>query len=299
LKRIKALVLGSGNIGTDLALRMASDERFEVLGLVGRRDDSPGLIRVRSESIPGYGNGLKAALSESIEFDVLFDATSALDHAHHWMMISDAKKLVIDLTPSRIGVPMVPILIDEHENFQISDSSDHSNNYSMITCGGQSSAAVVFSFYESSDLISEVEVSSSISAKSAGMATRRNVDQYIDATEKLASLISGCVDTKAILVLNPAEPPVMMRTTVTVRAQNLDLDEANRTLIKMEQAMRKFVPGYRVVVPIHSLGSDIFSATVLIEGAGFYLPKFSGNLDVINAAAVETAIKYFEKKKEA
>jgi acetaldehyde dehydrogenase len=288
--------LGSGNIGTDLVLRLANDDRFDVVGLVGRRRESPGLMRAQNESIPVYWNGLEGVLSEKLQFDVLFDATSAQDHSHHWCMISDAKKLVIDLTPSQIGVPMVPILINEHKDFVIMQPTEHSQNYSMITCGGQSSAALIFSFYASCELIYEVEVSSSISAKSAGLATRRNVDNYIEATENLASLISKCSNTKAILVLNPAEPPVMMRTTVTVRAMNLDLEGANRVLAQMEQAMKHFVPGYRVVVPVHSLGDDVFAATVLIEGAGFYLPRYSGNLDVINAAAAETAIRCFNER---
>lgn len=293
MKRIRAFVLGSGNIGTDLALRMSQDSRFDLVGLVGRRPDSAGISKARSVEIPVFVEGVDKAFSECSEFDVVFDATSALDHPFHWNLVSQRNKLMIDLTPSQVGLPMVPILMGKHEEFSIVDSRKMIRNFSMITCGGQSSAALLFSFFSASKIIYEVEISSSIAARSAGLATRRNVDNYISATEDLAKLVCQCEVTKSILVLNPAEPPVMMRTTVTVRCKDLDLLQASSVLDDMEASMQQFVPGYRVVVPIHALGSNTFSATALVEGAGYYLPTYAGNLDVINAAAVETAAKYF------
>jgi acetaldehyde dehydrogenase len=295
---LRALILGSGNIGTDLALRINGDSRYEVVGLVGRRRDSAGLIRADSQNIPVFWQGAERAIDTAKNFDVLFDATSALDHPGHWQMLEGTNKLMIDLTPSQIGQPMVPILMNVHQNFNLFRPLDSPMNYSMVTCGGQSAAALIFSLEQASDSILDLEVSSSIAAKSAGLATRRNVDNYISATENLAKLISKCENTKAILVLNPAEPPVMMRTTVTLRAKKMDLELATELASKFEKAMQSFVPGYRIIIPIHALGEETYSASVLVEGAGFYLPTFSGNLDVINAAAVETAIRYFGLQQE-
>lgn len=291
---IKALILGSGNIGTDLALRMRTDQRFELVGLVGRRLESEGLLKAGDNGIAVFSEGASQALSGNINFNVVFDATSAADHIEHWKLISGRKCVVIDLTPSQLGKPMVPILMGRHVDFSLDGQELTERNFSMITCGGQSSAALIYALQSASKRILEVEVSSSIASRSAGLATRRNIDNYIAATESLAASISGTQKTKAILVLNPTDPPVMMRTTVTVNAIDMKVDVANQVLREMEEAMQEFVPGYRIVVPIHSQNENVYSATVIVEGAGFYLPRYAGNLDVINAAAVETASRLFE-----
>ena len=292
-KSIKALILGSGNIGTDLALRLRNDQRFDVVGLVGRRPDSEGLLKAKACGIPIFSGGAASILSGETQFHVVFDATSAIDHVDHWRKIADKRCLVIDLTPSQLGRPMVPILMGRQEIFALEEGGLEQKNFSMITCGGQSSAAIIYSLRRASKKILDVEVSSSIASRSAGLATRRNIDNYIAATEALASNISNANSSKAILVLNPTDPPVMMRTTVTVNASLLDISMANEVLRELESAMQEFVPGYRIVVPIHSQGENVFSATAMIEGSGHYLPKFAGNLDVINAAAVETASRLF------
>jgi acetaldehyde dehydrogenase len=140
--------------------------------------------------------------------------------------------------------------------------------------------------------VSGVEVSSSISSKSAGPATRLNVDQYVESTENLATLISGTKNTKAILVLNPAEPPVMMRTTVHLKGREPNLEIAQKVSREMESLVRRYVPGYEIVVEPHLTDRDTISATAKVTGAGFFLPSYAGNLDIINAAGVETARRY-------
>lgn len=287
--KIQVVIFGSGNIGTDLALRMMNDERFEVCAVVGRRIDSPGLVLLASKGLNTFTNGIEEFLESGTNFDLAFDATSALEHEKHWAAIRKLGKPMIDLTPSKVGESMVPILIGKHSRFDIGKDPKLSANYSMVTCGGQSSAGILFALTKASRKITSVEISSSIASKSAGLATRRNIDNYISATEDLAFKISNTQSTKAILVLNPAEPPVMMRTTVTVSADSLDIDSANEVLATVEKEMQSFVPGYRVIVPVHSEVADVYSATALVEGAGFYLPSYAGNLDVINAAAVQTA----------
>jgi acetaldehyde dehydrogenase len=138
----------------------------------------------------------------------------------------------------------------------------------------------------------EVEVSSSIASKSAGPATRANIEEYVNATEGLITILSPGVSAKAILVLNPADPPVMMRTTVTVRAQNFQLDKIVKEAREIVSSVREYVPGYDLVVDPYILETGVVSATVKVVGEGHYLPEYAGNLDIINAAAVETARRH-------
>ena len=259
MKRIRVAILGTGNIGTDLCYRLLKDDHFEVVALVGRRADSPGLKL--------FKNQIPHLISEGIAGLV--------------------PKWAIDLTPSKIGTPFVPELHTSVQSMVISQSSKA--NYSMVTCGGQSSAPLIYSMSMHSESIQEVEVSSSIAALSAGPATRRNIDQYVQSTENLASLISGCSEVKAILVLNPAEPPVMMRTTVQMKVRSASLDKITDEANTIISRIQKYVPGYELIVAPHFSTENIVSATVKVTGAGYYLPPYAGNLDIINAAAVETA----------
>jgi acetaldehyde dehydrogenase (acetylating) len=159
----------------------------------------------------------------------------------------------------------------------------------MVTCGGQSSAALIYAITKRAKSVEEVEISSSIASLSAGPATRNNIDEYIDSTENMATLITGCSAVKSILVLNPADPPVMMRTTVHVRAANFDLVQILQDSRDLVAKVKNYVPGYDLVVEPHLAGSGQISATVRVLGSGHYLPEYSGNLDIINSAAVETA----------
>ena len=289
-RKIRVAVLGTGNIGTDLAERLLADDEFELAAFVGRRSDSPGLERMRGR-IPnlisdGFA-GLEAMLGE---IDGVFDATSALDHVSHWPKIEEMGKWVVDLTPSRIGKPLVPELIGRQSEMSL--SSGYSANYSMVTCGGQSAAPLIFGMNKAAKNGQRLEMSSSISSKSAGPATRRNIEQYISATENLSSLLFSAVPTKAILVLNPVEPPAMMRTTVSIDAEAFDLDLAKDAVHEIVDQVKKYVPGYSLVVEPHITPAGSMSATVKVTGQGFFLPDYAGNLDIINSAALETARRH-------
>jgi acetaldehyde dehydrogenase len=146
--------------------------------------------------------------------------------------------------------------------------------------------------------ISDIEVSSSIASKSAGPATRLNIDEYIESTENLVKLITNCNSVKSILVLNPAEPPIMMRTTVQVKVADCDLSAIKQELKSIVDKVKRYVPGYEVVVEPYSPSKNVISATVKVSGAGYFLPTYAGNLDIINAAAIETARRYILAKKE-
>lgn len=285
--RIRIAIIGTGNIGTDLCYRMLQDSSFEVVAFVGRRADSPGIRLFQNQVKYSIDSGIEGLIPFLDEIDGVFDATSAFDHHGHWEVLSEAGKWVIDLTPSKIGLPIVPVLMNKIPAMHL--QSDSSSNYSMVTCGGQSSAPLLYALTVASTGISEVEISSSIAALSAGPATRLNIDQYIESTENLTSIVSGCSNVKAILVLNPAEPPVMMRTTVNMAVETCDLSRAIQMTAEIIESVQSYVPGYKLVVEPYMLNQRTVSATVKVTGAGYVLPEYAGNLDIINAAAVETA----------
>ncbi len=284
---IRVAIIGTGNIGTDLCYRMLRDPLFHVVAFVGRRADSPGMKLFTGKIDHIVTNGIEGLKPLLDEIDGVFDATSAFDHLNHWEILANANKWMIDLTPSKIGLPLVPVLMNKVFSMRLLGKK--CSNYSMVTCGGQSSAPLLFGLAEASTGISGVEISSSIAALSAGPATRLNIDQYIESTENLATIVSGCDNVKAILILNPADPPVMMRTTVSMAVQSCDIAKAiDSTKLIMENVQR-YVPGYELVVEPFMLDQTTVSATVKVTGAGYVLPEYAGNLDIINAAAVETA----------
>ena len=290
MKRIKVAIIGSGNIGIDLAERLLDDSRFELYCLIGRRRNSEGLLRFK-DRIPFLLDSAAYSLKQVIhDVDGVFDATSAFDHEEHWKIVQNASRWIVDLTPSRIGSPISPVLTTYLKEMKIQDN--FVANYSMITCGGQSAAPMLFAIREGVEDIFDVEISSSIAALSAGPATRKNIDNYIETTQALGSLITNCESTKAVLVLNPAEPPVMMRTTVQVLGSGVDLTKIHFTLNEVTKQLVKYVPGYKVSVMPTIENHSLVSATALVEGSGYYLPKYAGNLDIINAAAVETAYRH-------
>jgi acetaldehyde dehydrogenase (acetylating) len=293
--KIRVAILGTGNIGTDLCERLLLDEDFEVVALVGRRSDSPGLQRFEGRIPHLVPGGLESFLPIADEIEGVFDATSAYSHAEHWSAMQSRGKWMMDLTPSRIGSPVVPELLGHVGAMELSDNLV--SNYSMVTCGGQSSAPLLYAMSKFSTGIQEVEVSSSIASLSAGPATRRNIDQYIASTENLVKIISGCHNVKAILVLNPAEPPVMMRTTVQMRVSSVDVEATRLQASEIVNLVQRYVPGYDIAVEPYLRDSDLISATVKVTGAGYYLPAYAGNLDIINAAAVQTARLHSKKFK--
>jgi acetaldehyde dehydrogenase (acetylating) len=287
MKKIKVGIIGTGNIGIDLAERLLRDERFEVIALVGRRDNSPGIARFKGRIDYLFTKGVREIDKIISKVDGFFDATSTFDHVNNWEYIKQNDKWVIDLTPSKIGSQIVPSLLGKVKSFNL--STQNVTNYSMVTCGGQSSAPLLFAMSKFSTDIQEIEVSSSIASKSAGPATRINIDNYIESTQSLIENISQVKNNKAILVINPVDPPVMMRTTVNLMSLTWNLRYMEEEICKLENVIKEYVPGYDLIVKPHVTSQGAISATVKVTGAGYFLPEYAGNLDIINAAAVETA----------
>jgi acetaldehyde dehydrogenase len=286
--RIRVAILGSGNIGIDLCERLLLDSDFEVVAIAGRRSDSPGLVRFHGRVPIIATNGISDLVSNFDYFDGVFDATSSFDHPEHWRITKEHGKWIIDLTPSSIGRPTVPCLVDRVNSMHLNPGHE-ADNLSMISCGGQSSAPLLYAITQGVTGISSVEVSISVASVSAGPATRLNVDHYVEATEALASQVTGCADAKAILVLNPADPPVMMRTTAMVQASSIDLEAVQEACDRMVAEVQLTVPGYDIAVAPHCPMENLVSVTARVVGAGLYLPPYAGNLDIINSAAVESA----------
>ena len=284
---IRVVIIGSGNIGTDLGERLLQSPDFQLVALIGRRTDSPGIKRFVNRVEWLGEQGLQNELARVDGVDGFFDASSAKDHVNHWELLKLMNKWVIDLTPSRVGKPIVPTLVGKLNSMKLSES-DHAN-YSMVTCGGQSSGPIIYSLIQCFSEVIAVEVSSSIASKSAGPATRRNIDEYISSTEDLIKEVSGCKQAKAILVLNPSTPPVHMRTTVTIQGSGIDLENAKLKVREEELLLKSYIPGFDIITEPFLLNESTLTMTVSVKGSGYFLPPFAGNLDIINSAAVETA----------
>jgi acetaldehyde dehydrogenase len=289
-ERIRVAILGTGNIGSDLAERLLVSEDFHLVAVAGRRPESAGLARLLSRVELVSSSGLEGLRGSFASIQGFFDATSANDHPNHWLELEKEGKWVIDLTPSKIGKATVPVLANRYPELGYAETQVA--NYSMVTCGGQSSAPIIAALAEASKGVAEVEVSSSISSDSAGPATRRNIDHYVESTENLAGRVAGTDRTKAILVLNPAEPPPLMRTTVTLKAEAVDMVAAIERTSQYVASTRDYVPGYELVIEPHFVAEGILSATVSVKGEGYFLPPHAGNLDIINAAAIEVARRH-------
>lgn len=282
---MRAAIIGTGNIGIDLAEKILREESLELFAMAGRRANSPGLKRFEGRVPVLTADGIEGLRPYFDQIDIFFDATSADAHHEHWKDLKDLGKYVVDLTPSHIGAAFVPGVLGH------SDEPDKPDfNMSMVTCGGQASTPMAKALAMHAISVDYIEVSSSIASLSAGPATRDNIDEYTRATENAAQLASRAKVAKAILVLNPVEPPTIMRTTVHLKGEIGDISGLDETVRKAVEAVRNYVPGFRLLVPPVRHASDVLTVTVGVEGAGDYLPPYAGNLDIITAAAVKTAL---------
>lgn len=201
----------------------------------------------------------------------------------HWEILDKLGKIVVDLTPAKLGGLCIPAVNLPESMLQ--------NNVNMITCGGQASIPIAYTIGKTHDDIEYIEVISSIASKSAGPATRLNLDEYIETTELGVKLFSNAKKTKAILNLNPAEPCIDMQTTIFAKVKNPNLEALKIEIDKMIDSIRKYVPGYELIVPpIYENGKIV--VMIKVQGLGDYLPKYAGNLDIINCAAIAVAEEY-------
>lgn len=288
MDKIKVAVLGSGNIGTDLMIKLGRSDVLELTTVIGIDPDSDGLRKARALGYETIDNGLDGFLARPELADIVFDATSAKAHIRHAKKLKEAGKQVLDLTPAAVGPLVVPpVNIQEHLD---------ADNINLITCGGQATIPIVHAI-DRVQSVTYAEIVATISSDSAGPGTRANIDEFTKTTAGGIEQIGGAEKGKAIIILNPAEPPIMMRDTIHVLVDGSDLkkEEIIQSIKEMEKDVQSYVPGYRVKQdPIFE--DNKVTVFIEVEGAGDYLPSFSGNLDIMTAAAVKVAEEWAKHK---
>jgi len=298
----KAAIIGSGNIGTDLMIKiMRISKTIEMSVLVGIDPNSDGLARANRMGIATTHQGIGGLIEmeEWKDIEVVFDATSAGAHRYNWSKIEgDSSKKMVDLTPAAIGPYVVPVVNLE----QLSEE----NNVNMVTCGGQATIPIVAAVNQVTK-VHYGEIVASISSKSAGPGTRANIDEFTETTAAAIEKVGGAEKGKAIIVLNPAEPPLVMRDTVFTLSEVGDKEAIRQSVHSMVAKVQEYVPGYELhqevqfdVIPEdapvfieglgmrHGLKTTVF---LKVEGAGHYLPAYAGNLDIMTSVALRVGEK--------
>ena len=282
-RKLKVAIIGSGNIGTDLLIKVLRSPYLECRVFISRRLSSAGMLKALSLGIPVSAEGIDYIVNNPTCCDLVFDATSANSHIEHAPILRKLNKRVIDLTPAKIGLMCVP-------SVNLAKALNEFN-VNMVTCGGQASIPVAYAIGQTQTGIDYIEVVSTIASRSAGPATRQNIDEYIKTTEDGLKEFSGATRTKAILNLNPAEPCVDMQTTIFAKVKNPDIPKLSKFFLRQVENIRKYVPGYEIILgPI--LENDRIVVMARVRGLGDYLPSYAGNLDIINCAAINTAEAY-------
>ncbi|ETT59108.1 acetaldehyde dehydrogenase [Paenibacillus sp. FSL R7-277] len=281
--QLNVAILGSGNIGTDLLIKVLRSESLTCSLFSGRNPDSRGLQLARELGVQVSDRGINAILDNPGCCDIVIDATSAAAHIRHYPLLKELGKFVIDMTPSQLGTTCIPAV-------NLQECLD-SNDVNMITCGGQASVPLAYAIAQSQKELSYIEVVSSIASLSAGPATRINLDEYIGATEDALRSYTGCRRAKAILNLNPAIPSIDMQTTLFAVVPEPDMDSLSKAVEEMATRIQHYVPGYQIIVP-PVIENGRIAMMVKVQGLGDFLPTYAGNLDIINCAAIALAEEY-------
>lgn len=287
MEKLRVAILGSGNIGTDLLVKARRSPFLDCSLFIGRHLNSPGMNKASSLGVKVSDLSIEAIERDPDCCQLVFDATSALDHKKHWPILKKLDIRVIDMTPSAIGEMCIPALNIDH--------CLRYDNVNMVTCGGQASIPLASMIGATQQHVKYIEVVSSIASRSAGPATRINLDEYVETTEKGLKEFSGCKKTKAILILNPAQPPIDMQTTVFARVDDPDIVLLGEKVEMMVKKIQAYVPGYKLLIP-PLIEADRIVIMVKIQGLGDYLPKYAGNMDIINCAAIAMAEHYARQR---
>ena len=296
---IKAAIIGSGNIGTDLMIKILRGSGIlEIAAMVGIDPASDGLARAGRLGVTPIATGVDGLIADPVfaDIEIVFDATSAGAHRTNAERLIAAKPAIrlIDLTPAAIGPYCVPVV-------NLDDNID-AQNVNMVTCGGQATVPIVAAVSQVAN-VRYAEIVASISSKSAGPGTRANIDEFTETTAAALRSVGGATASKALIILNPAEPPVMMRDTVFVLSDPADRDAISASIEAMVERVNAYVPGYRlkqtvqfddITEPVNVPGIGEFtglktSVFLEVEGAAHYLPSYAGNLDIMTSAALRTA----------
>lgn len=282
MDRVNVAIIGSGNIGTDLMIKALRSERINPVWLVGIDPDSEGLAMARERGLKTTHEGVSGILPyvEADDIRMAFDATSAYVHPDNAEQLESHGVLMIDLTPAAIGPYCVPVVnLKEHVGKEES-------NVNLISCGGQATIPIAAAVARVQP-VEYAEIIATVASKSAGPGTRKNIDEFTRTTAHGLEVVAGARTGKAIIILNPAEPPVIMRDTVhCLTEDDPDGRAITESIMEMIAEVQTYVPGYRLVNgPVYD-GRRV-STFLEVEGLGDYLPKYSGNLDIMTAAALK------------
>ena len=297
---VSTAIIGTGNIGTDLLIKIQEKSKtLAVAAFVGIDPGSDGLARARQLGIPTTSDGIEGLVAMDVfdDIEIVFDATSAGAHQHHDQVLRSHGKRIIDLTPAAIGPFTVPVVNG--------DVNRNEANINMVTCGGQATIPIVAAV-NSVAKVHYAEIVASIASKSAGPGTRANIDEFTETTSQAIESIGGATHGKAIIILNPAEPPMVMRDTVYCLCEGGHEAAIREAVEARVTEVQQYVPGYRLkqTVQFERLGSNQplyipemdrqftgmkVSVFLEVEGAGDYLPTYAGNLDIMTSAAVRAA----------
>ena len=284
MEKTAVAILGSGNIGTDLMYKLKRSSLLRPVLMAGIVPDSEGLARARQEGLATTTEGIDGLLKQELTFEIVFDATTASAHKKHAPLLREAKKIAIDLTPAAVGPYVIPLVnLDEHIG---------ASNVNLVSCGGQATVPLVSALDEVAP-VEYAEIVATIASKSAGPGTRQNIDEFTDTTARGLEKIGHAACGKAIIVLNPAEPPILMRNTVYGVLADGDEAKILRSIESMVERIQQYVPGYRLrakpLIQDVSNGERKKKVTLFVEveGAGDFLPKYAGNLDIMTSAAVK------------
>jgi acetaldehyde dehydrogenase len=304
--KLACAIIGSGNIGTDLMIKiMRKSTTLEMGAMVGIDAKSDGLARAGRLGVPTTHEGIDGLLNLPIYKDIkiVFDATSAKAHLHNNAVLQKDGKKIIDLTPAAIGPFTIPVING--------DANLGEPNVNMVTCGGQATIPIVYAVKRVSQRLVYGEIVASIASESAGPGTRANIDEFTETTAKAIEVLGGAERGKAIIILNPAEPPLIMRDTVFTLSQGSTQEAIEASILDIIAQVQKYVPGYRLKqkIQFEHIGDNApvripgigpvagLKTTVLleVEGAAHYLPAFAGNLDIMTSAALATAERWAAK----
>jgi acetaldehyde dehydrogenase (acetylating) len=283
-EKLNAAIIGSGNIGTDLMMKIARSPSLELVGMAGIDPGSDGLRKARERGITVSHEGLAGLLEHVSEIELAFDATSAGAHAEHARLLADRGIRSVDLTPAAMGPAVVPpVNLYEHRG---------AGEVNLITCGAQATIPIVAAISAVAEVI-YAETVSTVSSRSAGPGTRQNIDEFTTSTARALETVGGAQAAKAIIILNPADPPVMMRNTIYLEVAEPDRETIEKAIEAAVAGVAEYVPGYRLTAtPL--IADGVITVMLEVEGAGDNLPAFAGNLDIMTSAAVRVAELYAE-----
>lgn len=286
MKKINVGIIGTGNIGCDLLVKIQKSKYLNCSLFMGRNLGSKGMQFANNMGINISDKSIDALIETPSICDVVFDATTATSHIKHAKILKDLGKYTIDLTPSLIGKMCIPVINGEE--------CINEDNINMITCGGQATVPIACALTRCYPNIKYIEIVASIASKSAGAGTRDNIDEFTQTTKKTLISFSKCKNAKALIIINPANPPIIMNNTIYAMIDNPDLYLLTKEIKNVEFEIQKYVPGYGIKLgPIYKDG--VVTIMIQVVGQGDYLEPYAGNLDIITSASVNMAERYAKK----